>query len=88
MAFIEYFDTLQEEITAWKVSVFGDFLVLIFPHSDLTRARKTPNTDTFYAVDGKGKNELGLNQIVTMELIFYHVLVNTYLFHLWDQHLE
>ena len=36
--------------TAWKVSVFGDFLVRIFPHSDWIRNRKTPNKDTFYAV--------------------------------------
>ena len=36
--------------TAWKVSVFGDFLVRIFLHSDWIRNRKTPNTDTFYAV--------------------------------------
>ena len=34
-------------LTAWKVSVFGDFLVCIFPHSDWIRTRKTPNTDTF-----------------------------------------
>ena len=52
--------------TAWKVSVFGVFLVRIFPHSDWIRrygvsfriqsewgkirTRKTPNTDTFHAV--------------------------------------
>ena len=49
--------------TAENVSVFGVFLVRIFPHSDLTRrdtsihfesrkirTRKTPNTDTFHAL--------------------------------------
>ena len=54
------------QITAWKVSVFGVFLVRIFPHSDWIRrdvslliyfecrkirTRKTPNADTFHAVD-------------------------------------
>ena len=33
-----------------KVSVLGVFLVCIFPHSDWIRTRKTPNTDTFDAV--------------------------------------
>ena len=37
-------------ITAWKVSVFGVFLVRIFLHSEWVRTRKTPNMDTFYAV--------------------------------------
>ena len=48
-------------LTAWKMSVFGVFLVRIFPHSGWIRrftqsecgkirTRKTPNTDTFYAV--------------------------------------
>ena len=42
--------------TAWKVSVFGVILVLIFPHLDWIKknrkiwTRITPNTDTFYAV--------------------------------------
>ena len=36
--------------TAWKVPVFGVFLVHIFPHSDWIRIRKTPNTGTFHAV--------------------------------------
>ena len=36
--------------TAGKVSVFGVFLVLIFPHSDWIWTRKTPNTDTIHAV--------------------------------------
>ena len=36
-----------------KVSVFGVFLVLIFPHSDgcgKIRTGKTPNTNSFHAV--------------------------------------
>ena len=36
--------------TAWKVSVFGVFMVRIFRHSDWMWTRKTPNTDTFHAV--------------------------------------
>ena len=36
--------------TAWKVSVFGAFLLRIFPHSDWIWTRKTTRTDTFYAV--------------------------------------
>ena len=47
--------------TAWKVSVVGVFLVRIFPHWEnirnsgewgktVMRYRKTPNTNTFYAV--------------------------------------
>ena len=39
--------------TAWKVSIFGVILVLIFPHSDWIRkvmTRITPNTDTFHAL--------------------------------------
>ena len=35
--------------TVSKVSVFGDILVSIFPHSDWIRTRITPNTDNFYA---------------------------------------
>ena len=45
-------------ITAWKVSVFGDFLVRIFPYSvrmQEIRTRKTPNKDTFHAVYTCGK---------------------------------
>ena len=38
------------QCTAWKVSVFGVFLVRIFPHVDWIRTTKTPNTDTFHAV--------------------------------------
>ena len=34
-------------LTAWKVSVFGIFLVHIFPHSDLIYTKKTTSTDTF-----------------------------------------
>ena len=32
------------------MSVFGVFLIRIFPHSDWLRARKTPNTSIFHAV--------------------------------------
>ena len=57
---------IPKNYTAWKVSVFGVFLVHIFPHSDWIqrdtpclslqsqcrkiRIRKTLNTNTFYAV--------------------------------------
>ena len=37
-------------ITAWKVSVFGLFLVRIRSECGKIRTRKTPNTDTFHAV--------------------------------------
>ena len=44
-------------LTALKASLFGVFLVRIFPHSvriqsksEKILTRKTPNTDTFYAV--------------------------------------
>ena len=43
-------DELVKLYTAWKVSVFRIFLVRIFPHLDWIRTRKTPSTDTFYAV--------------------------------------
>ena len=36
--------------TAQKVSLFGVFLVSIFPHSYWMRTRQTVNTDTFHAV--------------------------------------
>ena len=36
--------------TAWKVFLFGVFLVRIFPHLGWIRTRKIPNTDTFHAV--------------------------------------
>ena len=39
--------------TAWKVSVFGVFLVCILPHSDWIQTKKTSNADTFHAVDPK-----------------------------------
>ena len=35
---------------AWKVSVFGVFLVRIFPQCEKILTIKTPNTDTFHAV--------------------------------------
>ena len=41
---------LIKVLTAWKMSVFGVFLVRIFPHSDWIRTRESPNTDTFHAV--------------------------------------
>ena len=43
----------MEQLTAWKVTVFGVFLVLIFPYLVQMRentTKKTPNTDTFCAV--------------------------------------
>ena len=43
----------MEPLTAWKVTVFGVFLVLFFPYWVQMRentTRKTPNTDTFCAV--------------------------------------
>ena len=48
---------LLQNITAWKVSVFGVFLVCIFPHLDWIRTRKTSNTDTFHAVHYRPLNE-------------------------------
>ena len=39
-----------EVFTAWKVSVFGVFLVRIQFKCGKIRTRKTPNTDTFHAV--------------------------------------
>ena len=36
--------------TAWKVPVFGVFLVLIFPYSDWMQTRKTPSRDFFHTV--------------------------------------
>ena len=71
-----------ENITAWKVSVFGVFLVRIFLHSDWirrysvslrirsecakTRTRKTPNTDTFHAV-----YQMNFGYIVFSEQLLY-----------------
>ena len=58
--------TVSIPVTAWKVSIFGVFLVHIFPHLDWIRrdtislhipskcgkirTRKTLNTDTFHSV--------------------------------------
>ena len=39
-----------EAYSAWKMSVFGVFLVRTFSHSDWVRTRKTMNTDTSHAV--------------------------------------
>ena len=36
-------------ISLREVSLFGVFLLRIFPHSDWKRTRKTPNTDTWNA---------------------------------------
>ena len=36
--------------TAGKVSVFGVFLIRIFPDLEWIRTKKNPNMDTFYAV--------------------------------------
>ena len=52
---------------AWKESVFAVFLVLIFPHSDWIRTRKTPNTDTFYVVLCRYKNALEHNFLLASE---------------------
>ena len=37
-------------LTAWKMSVFGVFLVRVLPHLDWIRTRKTPNMGTFPVV--------------------------------------
>ena len=41
------------------MSVFGDILIRIFPHSNWIR-RDTPNTDTFYAVNSSRKRKITL----------------------------
>ena len=41
--------------TAWKVSLFGIFLVCIFLYSDWMRTRITADTDTFHAVSYTSK---------------------------------
>ena len=38
------------EVTMWKVSIFGVFLVLIQSECGKIRTRKTPNMDPFHAV--------------------------------------
>ena len=38
------------DATAWKLFVFGIFLVRIFPHSEWKQTRKTSNTDILHAV--------------------------------------
>ena len=43
---------LSSTITASKVSVFGVFLVGIFPYLDVYGPKNNPNTDTFHAVNG------------------------------------
>ena len=50
--------------TAWKVSVFGIFLVRISPLSNWIRTRETRNSDTFYTVlifGGEQKNYKNLS---------------------------
>ena len=63
---LTHFRPLFYIYTSWKVSVFGVFLVLVFPHSDWIRretvslriqskcgkiqTRKTSNTDTFHVM--------------------------------------
>ena len=42
--------SIEELDTAWKVFIFGVFLVRISLYSDWIRTRKTPNTLTFHAV--------------------------------------
>ena len=46
------------QTTAWKVSVFGVFLIRIFSPLDWKRTRKTPNTNTFHAADLFKNSEL------------------------------
>ena len=46
------------QTTAWKVSVFGVFLVRIFSHLDWKRTRKTPNTNNFHAAELFKNSEL------------------------------
>ena len=45
-----YYLVIRSTYTAWKVSVFGVFLVRFFPHSDWIRTGKILNTDTFHEV--------------------------------------
>ena len=51
-------------ITACKVSVFGVFLVRIQSKCEKIQTRKTPNTNTFYAVYSV-LIKLGFNAVVT-----------------------
>ena len=41
---------VDSTLIAWKVSIYGVFLVRIFPNTDLIRTREIPNTDTFHTV--------------------------------------
>ena len=66
--------------TAWKQSVFGVFLVVIFLHLDWMRTRKYPNTDTFHKViTDASKNMLGFI-LLTKALIAYNFLCR----HIWE----
>ena len=70
-------DRSTARYTAWKMSLFGVFLVRIFPHfgysvslqiqskSRKIRTRKTPNTDTFHAV------VLKQNDSIVVRIFFY-----------------
>ena len=58
--------------TAWKVSIFGVFLVRISEHSDWIRTRKTPNTDIFDAV--REINLPGLLKSSMVERIYHWYL--------------
>ena len=75
--------------TTWKMSIFGVFLVGIFPHSDWiqnsvslciqsecgkTQTRKTPSTDTFHAV---------LILIIAITLIYKRKVNNKTILKLW-----
>ena len=66
--------------TAWKQSVFGVILVVIFLHLDWMRTRKYPNTDTFHKViTDASKNMLGFI-LLTKALIAYNFLCR----HIWE----
>ena len=62
-AFLEYFHNIYTRITAWKVSVFGVFLVRIQPKCGKIRTRKTPNTNTIHAVDFCRRSKIRLTYI-------------------------
>ena len=57
---------------AWKVPIFGVFLVCIFPDLDWIRTRKAPNTDTFHAVshNPNKKNYLKLSWTIKKKFKF------------------
>ena len=60
-------------ITAWKVSVFGVFLVRIFPHLDWIR-RDTPNLSVFCQNSGKyGPEKLGTRPLFTQWVLLTYL---------------